>query len=77
MSWKEDESFDVYDYQSELSDDINDPSVWVAIDKVAHEWEELSVEHLRSIVKGLEAGKKYYGQLHKLSRAKHELTNRE
>jgi hypothetical protein len=76
MSWKEDEIFDVYDYEFELSDDLNDPSVWVDIDKVTHEWEELSIEHLRSIVNGLEAGNKYYGQLHKLSRAKRELITR-
>lgn len=73
MSWAEDEGIDAYKLTE--SSDSRD-----------YEWEDrtrniqlisdLETSHITNIIRGLEQGKWYYGQSHKLNYLKRELEKR-
>lgn len=75
MSWAEDMGLDNYDPDDDFQSD-----------SAADEWEDvnynvvkitkLDTNHLRNIIRGLEAGKEYWGQGDKLGTLKAELAKR-
>lgn len=78
MSWVEDEGFDAFEPPEPPDErDIRDKDIWVDGQGVAWEWDELETEHIHRIIIGLNNGKTYWNQKHKLERAMDEVTSRE
>ena len=82
MSWAYvnggDDLDDALDYgQSDLADDIDDTGVWVTQDHQILAWDEVSDSHLRNIIRGIKAGRTFFGQSHKLKAAEAEWSRRQ
>lgn len=74
MSWAEDEGYDAYEPPDER--DVRNPAGWVDGQRVFWHWHEIETDHLEHIITGLQNGKAYFGQEHKLRRAIKELNER-
>ena len=77
MSWAEDEGYDAYEPPEPPDErEVRDPSGWVDGQRVFWFWHEIETDHLERIITGLQNGKAYHGQEHKLSEALKELNKR-
>lgn len=75
MSWADDEGFDAYD-EPNYPDGHDNMGVWVDVHWNQTPIHQLETTHIKNIIRGLEAGKSYFGQISKIEILKKELKMR-